>query len=145
MNAKDYLKQVLLLEEKINQKQMQYKELLRTATLTEAVRYDKEKVQTSLTDDGMSNIVIRYIELQEEINHDIDNFIDIKNKVITEIQALSNVKFVNLLFMRYIQGKKLDEIAASLNYSYQYARELHSRALKAFTKVHPELFYKVPT
>lgn len=140
MNAKDYLKQVLLLEEKINQKQMQYKELLRTATLTEAVRYDKEKVQTSLTNDSMSNVVIRYIELQEEINHDIDNFIDIKNKVITEIQALSNVKFVNLLFMRYIQGKKLDEIATSLNYSYQYARELHSRALKAFTKVHPELF-----
>lgn len=140
MNAKDYLKQVLLLEEKINQKQMQYKELLRTATLTEAVRYDKEKVQTSLTNDSMSNVVIRYIELQEEINHDIDNFIDIKNKVITEIQALSNAKFVNLLFMRYIQGKKLDEIATSLNYSYQYARELHSRALKAFTKVHPELF-----
>lgn len=140
MNAKDYLKQVLLLEEKINQKQMQYKELLRTATLTEAVRYDKEKVQTSLTNDSMSNVVIRYIELQEEINHDIDNFIDIKNKVITEIQALSNVKFVNLLFMRYIQGKKLDEIATSLGYSYQYARELHSRALKAFTKVHPELF-----
>lgn len=140
MNAKDYLKQVLLLEEKINQKQMQYKELLRTATLTEAVRYDKEKVQTSLTNDSMSNVVIRYIELQEEINHDIDNFIDVKNKVITEIQALSNTKFVNLLFMRYIQGKKLDEIATSLNYSYQYARELHSRALKAFTKVHPELF-----
>lgn len=140
MNAKDYLKQVLLLEAKINQKQMQYKELLQTATSTMAVGYDKEKVQTSLNGDGMSSIVIRYIELQEEINHDIDNFIDIKNKVITEIQALSNVKFVNLLFMRYIQGKKLDEIATSLNYSYQYARELHSRALKAFTKVHPELF-----
>jgi len=140
MNAKDYLKQVLLLDEKINQKQMQYEELLQTATLIGAVRYDKEKVQTSLTDDGMSNGVIRYIELQEEISCDIDNFIDVKNKIITEIQELSNVKFVHLLFMRYIRGKRLDEIAGSLNYSYQYVRELHSHALKAFAETHPELF-----
>lgn len=140
MNAKDYLKQVLLLEEKITQKQMRYDEILRTATSIKAIGYNEEKVQTSSTTDDISNVVIRYMELQEEINHDIDNFIDVKNKVITEIQALSNVKFVNLLFMRYIQGKRLDEIAASLNYSYQYARELHSCALKAFAEVHPGLF-----
>lgn len=140
MKAKEYLGQVLLLNEKINQKQIQYKELLHIATSAGAIRYDKERVQTSLTGDSMSNIVSKYVDLQQEINSDIDHFIDMKNKIINEIQSLSDVKFIKLLFMRYIQGKRLEEIAVDLDYSYQYVKELHGYALKSFTETHPELF-----
>lgn len=142
MKAKEYLEQVTLLNEKINQKQLQYDELMQTATSTGAIRYDKEQVQTSISGDKMGNIVSKYIDLQNEINNDIDYFINLQNKVINEIQALSNVKFIKILFMRYIQNKSLEKIAVELNYSYQYVRRLHGYALQSFTEKYPELFEK---
>ena len=142
MKAKEYLEQVTLLNEKINQKQLQYNELIQTATSTAAVMYDKEKVQTSISSDKMSNIVSKYIDLQNEINYDIDCLIKLRNKIINEIQTLSNVKFIKILFMRYIQDKRLEEIAVELNYSYQYVRRLHGYALQSFTEKYPELFEK---
>ncbi len=142
MKAKDYLSQVSVLNVKIGQKQMQYEELLQTAISTGAIRYDKEMVQTSLTGDSTSNIICKYIDLQSKINRDIDRFVDLKNKIINEIHELSNVGFIRLLYMRYIEEKRLEEIAVELNYSYQYVRELHGYALKAFTDAHPELFQK---
>lgn len=140
MKAKEYLEQVILLNEKIHQKQLQYNELLQTAVSIGAIRYDKEKVQASTSSDKIDNTVSRYMDLQNEINQDINRFIALRNKIIDEIQKLSNVKFVKILFMRYIQNKKLEEIAVELNYSYQYVRKLHGYALNSFTKMHPELF-----
>lgn len=142
MKAKEYLGQVMLLNEKINQKQLQYDELIQTATSTGAIRYDKERVHTSISGDKMGNIVSKYIDLQNGINHDMDHLIDLRNKIINEIQALSNVKFIKILFMRYIQNKRLEEIAVELNYSYQYVRKLHGYALQSFTEKYPELFEK---
>jgi len=142
MKAKDYLLQVSVLNVKIDQKQMQYEELLQTATSTGAIRYDKERVQTSLSGDSTSSIVCKYIDLQKEINADIDHYVDVKNRIINEIHALSDIKFIKLLYMRYIEEKRLEQIAVELNYSYQYVRELHGYALNAFTDAHPEIFEK---
>jgi len=36
--------------------------------------------------------------------------------------------------MRYVEYKKLEEIAVDLNFTYQYVRELHGHALQEFTR-----------
>lgn len=142
MKAKEYLLQVSLLNVKINQKQMQYDELRQSAFSTGAIQYDKDKVQTSLSGDSTGNIICKYIDLQKEINNDIDMLIDLKNKIINEIHMLSDIKFIKILYMRYIEEKRLEEIAVELNYSYQYVRELHGYALQAFSNLHSDMLKK---
>lgn len=142
MKAKTYLKQLEILDTKINQKQMQLDELKLKAINTSGISYD-EKVQTSLSGDMLCNAVTRYIALEQEINEDIDNFVNVKNLIINQIHTLSDVKYIKLLFMRYVQFKRLEVIAVEMNYSYQYTKELHGVALQEFQNTYPNILENV--
>lgn len=89
MKAKTYLEQLEILDTKINQKLLQLEDVKMKATSIRGVRYG-EKVQTSPSGDSFCNDVIRYIALEEEINNDIDQFVDFKNIIINQIQTLSD-------------------------------------------------------
>lgn len=49
-----------------------------------------------------------------------------------KILKIPNVTLQEVLIQRYIYGKSLKDIAVTMNYSYDYIRELHSKAKKAF-------------
>lgn len=48
------------------------------------------------------------------------------------ILKVQNETLQEVLIQRYIYGKSLKDIAVTMNYSYDYIRELHSKAKKAF-------------
>ena len=48
------------------------------------------------------------------------------------ILKIQNETLQEVLIQRYIYGKSLKDIAVTMNYSYDYIRELHSKAKKAF-------------
>lgn len=139
MKAKDYLKQLELLDIKINQKMQQVSELRQMAQASGTIDYSKDRVQSSPNGDGLSNAVIRYVALEEEINKQIDHFVDMKNLIINQIQGLQNVDHVKLLFKRYVEFKRLEVIAVEMNYTYQYIRELHGYALAEFQRTYTNL------
>lgn len=138
MKAKDYLKQLELLDTKINQKMQQVSELRQMAQASGAIDYSKDRVQSSPSD-SLSNAVIRYVTLEEEIDKQIDHFVDMKNLIINQIQGLQNVDHVKLLFKRYVEFKRLEVIAVEMNYTYQYIRELHGYALAEFQRTYTNL------
>lgn len=49
-----------------------------------------------------------------------------------KILKIPNVTLQEVLIQRYIYGKPLKDIAVTMNYSYDYIRELHSKAKKVF-------------
>lgn len=136
--AKKYLEQLEMLDIKINQKQIQLDDLKLRATSTGGFNYG-EKVKTSLSGNKLCEDVTRYVALEQEINEDIDRFVDTKNMIINQIQALENIKYISLLFMRYVQYKKLETIADEMNYSSQYIRELHKMAIENFEDTYTNL------
>lgn len=142
MKAKTYLEQLEILDTKINQKQMQLSDLKLKSTSTGGISYG-ERVQTSPSGDSLCNAVTRYVALEQEINDDIDHFVDKKNVIINQIHALSDVKYIKLLFMRYVQFKRLEVIAVEMNYSYQYTKELHGVALQEFQNTYPNILESV--
>lgn len=71
MKAKEYLKQVKLLDVKIRQRKIELAGLKEDATCTGAFDYSAEKVQTSAKADSMSNKVAKYVDLEKEIHEDI--------------------------------------------------------------------------
>lgn len=62
----------------------------------------------------------------------VDNYVDKKNKIIGEIQTLENENYMNLLYKRYVEGKRLEVIAVEMNYNYGHTKKMHGWALLEF-------------
>lgn len=138
MKAKEYLKQIEILDKCIEQKQIECDELKLRAESTCGIQYG-DKVQTSPKSDALEKKVVKCVQLEQEINEMINKFIDIKHKIINEIQGLSEVKHIDVLFKKYVQYKTLEQIAVEMNYSYPYVRELHGYALVDFERTYKNL------
>lgn len=136
MKAKEYLQQLQRLNTVIEQKIKELGELRSMSISVGGIDYSKERVQTSPSGDApYVKIINRMIDLDEEINREIDKFVDEKHKIINQIQSLQNPIHIQLLYKRYVEFKRLEVISVEMNYTYQYTRELHGYALKEFDKI----------
>lgn len=138
MKAKEYLKQIEKLDKCINQRQIECDSYRLLAEATGGIQYG-DRVQTSPQGDTLEKKVVRYVQLEQDINDMIDRFVDLKHKIIDEIQGLSEVKHIDILFKKYVQYKSLEQIAVEMNYTYQYVRELHGYALQEFSTTYTNL------
>lgn len=134
MTAKEYLQQLESLNIKINNKQKELDDLRLIAQSTGGFDYSAEKVQTSPTGDTLEKKVVKCVYLEQEINDEIDQYVNLKHKIINQIHALTNPAYIQLLFMRYVEFKKLEQISVELNYSYNRIRHLHGYALQVFNE-----------
>lgn len=140
LTAKQYLDQLKVIDTKINQKMEELAALMTSATSTGAIDYSKDRVQTS-PQNAQENRICKYVDLDAEINREIDEFVDIKHRVTKEIQELNVDNYIKILFKVYVQYKTVKDTADEIGMSYQYVRELHKKALKAFEELHPDLRY----
>lgn len=140
MKAKEYLKKLKRLDTFINQKIEELGALRCSSTSIGSIDYSKERVQTSPSGDApFVKTISRMIDLEEEINAEIDSFIDTKHQIINQIQGLPDVKHIELLYKKYVQFKNFETIAVEMNYTYQYVVELHGYALKSFDETYENL------
>lgn len=140
LTAKQYLDQLLVIDTKINQKMEELADLMTAATSTGAIDYSKDRVQTS-PQNAQENRICKYVDLDAEINREIDEFVDIKHRVTKEIQELNVDYYIKILFKVYVQYKTVKDAANEIGLSYQYVRDLHKKALKAFEELHTDLHY----
>lgn len=134
MKPKEYLQQVQKLDVMINQKIAEKSELRKFDGVS-AIDYSGDKVQSSPKGDApFTKSVERIIDLEKEIDDMIDQYVNLKDQIINEIQSLSNVTYIEILYKRYIKYKRLEVIAVELGYSYQYVRVMHGYALQEFEK-----------
>ena len=131
-NPKEYLRQLHRLELYIEQRQEELNRL-RELIGCNAIDYG-ERVQTSPSADGIPNEVIKRAELEADISRKIERFLQLKHKIINEIQLLDNAVYVSILYKRYVEYKSLEEIAVEMNYSYIHIKRLHGYALLEFKK-----------
>jgi len=141
LTARQYLEQLETIDIKINQHLERLSEMKANATSTGAIDYSKDRVQTSLLGDKLSNDVGRYVDFDAQINAEIDQFVDAKSQIIAEIQGLNVKNYIQVLFKRYVQYKNLKVTASEMNMSYQYVRDLHKKALALFGETYKNLHY----
>lgn len=67
--------------------------------------------------------------LTEEELQELSILLSILQERISKVQ---NETLQGILIQRYIYGKSLKNIATDMHYSYDYIRELHSKAKKVF-------------
>lgn len=135
MRAKEYLQQLKRLDTVINQKKMELRDLRIMAQGLSSIDYSKDRVQTSSAGDAQFvKILNNIVDLDEEINFEINRFIEKKHEIINKIISMENAKYIEILYKRYVELKHLEAIAVEMNYTYQYTRELHGYALQEFEK-----------
>lgn len=140
MKAKEYLQQLQRLDTMINQKIKELGDLRLMSQSVGGIDYSKERVRSSPSGDApFVKPVLRMIELEQEINAEIDRFVDEKHEIINQIQALQNPKHIDILYKHYVEFKRLEIVAVEMNFTYQYIVELHGTALKEFQLTHENL------
>lgn len=140
MKAKEYLQQLQRLDTMINQKIKELGDLRLMSQSVGGIDYSEDRVQSSPSGDApFVKPVLRMIELEQEINAEIDRFVDEKHEIINQIQALQNPKHIDILYKHYVEFKRLKIVAVEMNFTYQYIVELHGTALKEFQLTHENL------
>ncbi len=135
MTAKEYLQQLKRADVIIEQKMKEQADLEELSKCVRAIDYGKDRVSSSGTGDApFVNPVLKIVMLEQEINAEIDKYVDLKRKITGEIQSLQDPQFIKVLFKRYVEYKGFDKIAVELECSERNAYTIHGQALKDFTE-----------
>ena len=73
--------------------------------------------------------VEKIIALEGQINAKIDDLLKIKQQVEKAIQTVQDGTLREVLIQRYILGKRWEQIAVDMNYSWRRIYQLHGKAL----------------
>lgn len=134
MKAKEYLMQLKDIDNLIatESEELLHSEELALRTTQSC---DSERVQTSGTSDKVGEAATSTVDLENVIIQNIQELISIKNNAIRIINLIPAFKLRTVLLKYYVQNKTLEKTAVEMDKSYQWAYELHKRALKEFDKI----------
>lgn len=133
MTVKQYLNQIRLLDIRIDQRIEQAEEIKQKAFLIEAVDTTKDRVQSSQSESNLK-YVDKYVDMMAEIDKLVDEYVDLKNKIIGEIHQLEDQRYMEVLYLRYVNGLRFIEIAKAMGYGDRHVKRLHHAALREFGK-----------
>lgn len=133
MTTKEYLCQISRLDRMINNKLSEISQLRELAMSISAVK-NEERVQTTPNFDKIGTSYCKIEEMEEKLDKIIDEFVDKKNLIISQIDKIENETYYEILFARYIEKKTFEKIADEMNYSFRNTTRLHGRALREFEK-----------
>ena len=131
MTAKQYLRKMFYFHRTIIAKQKQIEELRLLAESTGAIRYDKDRVITSLPQAaGYEDKVAALVDMEHKLLEDIQELTEMYNEGWKMIDSLEDPVDRLILVMRYINHMRCEEIALELNYSVDHIYYRHRHALK---------------
>lgn len=131
-DAKEFLQQYQDAEYEIRAKLDQIHRLRELSTsTTQALGGDR--VQSS-AENKLERIVAKIADMESEVDEDIDKLVETKKQVAEVISRVPDAAQRNVLTLRYINGKRWEEIAVDMNYNYRWVLELHGRALREISK-----------
>lgn len=141
MDTKQYLGQISRLDRMIKNKMTelsQYKDLI--YGLSGVV--NEERVQKSPDFDKMTGKVAKVLKIESKIDELIDEYVDKKNLIISQIDSIENETYYEILFARYIEKKTFEKIADEMMYSWRQIIRLHGKALQEFEKIYGKTYKK---
>lgn len=133
MDTKQYLNQISRLDRMINNKLAEISQLRELAMSVSAVK-NEERVQTTPNFDKIGTAYCKIEAMEEKLGNLIDEFVDKKNLIISQIDKIENETYYEILFARYIEKKTFEKIADEMTYSWRQVIRLHGRALQEFEK-----------
>lgn len=129
MTAKEYLGQARLLDQRIDAKIEQVASLRTLATKATSTLSDVAPSGTRNVH-RMEDIIVKLVDLENEINRDIDNLVDLKREIMTAIRSIRDLEYRTVLELRYLCFKPWEQIAVEMECGIDNVYKLHQKALK---------------
>lgn len=133
MDTKTYLSQVSRLDRMIKNKLSELAEFKELSYGVSAVR-NEERVQTSGDFDKIGRLLSKMEKLEIALDEMIDEFVDKKSVIVSQIDSMENELHYEVLFARYIEKKTFEQISCDIGYSWRQIIRIHGSALKEFEK-----------
>ena len=128
-----YLSQIEYIDEMIGEKQDIIDSLRSSITGTSAST-ESERVQTS-PKGRLGETCAKIVDLCEQLNKDIDSFVDMKAEVIQTIdQYVDDLKERRLLYLRYLKFIPIESCAKELRISRATAYNFHKAAMQKIAR-----------
>ncbi len=131
MTTKEYLQQIGKLNKMINNKMIELTQMKEMAYSIKAMNTD-EHVMSSSDPDRIGCAYVKIEEMEQKIDKMIDDYVDKKEKIITQIESIEDENLYDVLFLKYIAKKRFEDIAVEIEKSWRQTIRLHGAALKRF-------------
>lgn len=79
--------------------------------------------------DKVQTAAVEVAELTDKLNQKLHQAIMVQENIKKLLESLDDIKLRQLMFYRYINGMRWEEIAVLMNYDYRYVLKLHRKAL----------------
>ena len=126
--AQLYLERVEMIDSIIKNKLIEKRQWMDIA-LGITANMGGERVQSSGSQSKMADAIEKCVDMEAEIDGLVDRLIDTKKEVIQTIEQLDSPTLYNILHLRYIQFKSLQQIADDYDRDYGWVTTNHGRAI----------------
>ena len=100
-----------------------------------AIQYKRDTIQTSGDQDRLEAIVVRIVDLENEVDGLVDRYVSYKSNLMRQINRLKHERSRDVLYHRYILFQRYTEISHDLDLNERWIKRVHQRALKEFEKL----------
>lgn len=135
--AQEYLLQVKRLDANIDSK-LEQAAHLKAMTLKITTTLKQDVVSGSGNQDKIGDAIAKIIDLEEEVNRDIDAYVDKKREICKVIEAVKDPDQMAVLQKRYLLYESWEQIALEMYCTYRNVCYIHGRALQAVTEIMKE-------
>ena len=129
MTTKDYFEQALTLNKRINSK-LDHLSTLREMTTKASITLSDMPRSSSRNMYQMQDIISKIVDLENEINEDIDRFVDKKREYMRIIREIRDPVSQLIMEQRYLCCRTWEKISEELGYDLRWLHRLHGRALQ---------------
>lgn len=133
MTTKEYLSQIRTFDKRIKRKTDEI-DRLRNVAISIGMDMTKERVQTSGTKDRVGNSVSAIVDAQNDALKCVADYVELRSRIVDQISSMDKMIHSDILYLRYVEGKKYKLIADELSYSEDYVIHTHTEALAAFAE-----------
>ena len=132
MTAKEYFSKAYQIDKRIDSK---IEQVARLRELAEKVTSTISDMPGSATRNvhRMEDVIVKIIDLENEINDDIDYLVDLKRNITTLIRGIDNIEHQRILELRYLCLRSWKEIGEDLGYSKTHVFRLHAEILESLS------------
>ena len=84
----------------------------------------------------MEGVIVKIIDLENEIDEEIDRLVDLKHEIVSLIKQVKNPEYKTLLELRYLCFRTWEQIAVEMRYDLSWIHRLHKKALIEIKTLH---------
>ena len=81
--------------------------------------------------DKFGDAIAKIVDLETALNADIDTYVNVRQKAKNTIDLIPDVDQATVLYKRYFEFKKWEQIACEMSFTYRWVLKLHGRALQS--------------